>query len=162
MSLNKAVLVTRGRWLAAAEPVPGGSGVLGQGCDGEQVPTRLGTSGCSEQGPPGYRGMLEPRWPQSSLAGAAFWEGLNGFHAKPCRAVEFSDLQAVFIAERRLAETWGHRDFAGTRAGAHQAGGHQHRLSRGRGSDRDPGVGGEPGTSWQPVGSRSLGDHPPR
>lgn len=39
-------------------------------------------------------------------------------------------------------------DLAGTWVGAHQAGGRQHRLSRGCKSSRDPVARGEPGTSW--------------
>lgn len=103
---------------------------------------------CFEQGTLWVPGNAGAALASISLPGPAFWEGLNGFHAKTCRAVVFLDLQAVFIAEGQPAETWGHRDLARTQVGAHQAGGRQHRLSHGCKSGGDPLVGGEPGASW--------------
>lgn len=54
---------------AAAESVPGGSGVFGRGCGGERVPAWSGTwrVRCFEQGPCGYRGTPESRRPQSPI-----------------------------------------------------------------------------------------------
>lgn len=62
---------------AAAEPVPGGSGVFDRGRGGERVPTQTGTSRvrCFEQGPRGYWGTPEPRWPQSPFLELLFGKG---------------------------------------------------------------------------------------
>lgn len=103
---------------------------------------------CFEQGTSWVPGDAGAALASISLPGPAFWEGLNGFHAKTCRAVVVLDLQAVFIAEGQPAETWEHRDLARTQVGAHQAGGRQHRLSHGCKSSGDPVAGGEPGASW--------------
>ena len=111
-----------------------------RGHRGLDVPSRdlVGTGGCRS-----CAGLSVPFWscflgrvewfPRQDVPHGCVFGPPSGFYRKP---------------ERQPAEAQEHWGLAGTRVGVHQAGGCQHRLSRGCKSSEDPMAGGEPGTSW--------------